>query len=213
LEFVWDLEFDSLEFFSPVTGYILRKIGLTGKKDVMNQTIIPDELIMNRILMLRGIKVMIDSDLAELYGVTTKRLNEQVKRNLQRFPEDFMFQLTDEEKQKVVANCDHLKRLKFSPNLPYVFTEYGAVMLASVLNSERAIIVNIQIIRIFSKMRRLLETHTEIMRKLEQLQKNDVEQDRQILLIFEYLRQLEQSRQQQQNQANRKQIGFRKEGD
>jgi hypothetical protein len=95
----------------------------------MNGTIIPDELIMNKILVLRGMKVMIDSDLAELYGVTTKRLNEQVKRNIKRFPEDFMFQLTVAEKQEVVANCDHLARLKFSPNMPYAFTEHEAVML------------------------------------------------------------------------------------
>jgi hypothetical protein len=125
----------------------------------MNGTIIPDELIMNKILVLRGMKVMIDSDLAELYGVTTKRLNEQVKRNIKRFPEDFMFQLTAEEKQEVVANCDHLKRLKFSPNMPYAFTEHGAVMLASVLNSDRAKTVNIQIVRVFSRMRQLLDGH------------------------------------------------------
>ena len=179
----------------------------------MNGTIIPDELIMNKILVLRGMKVMIDSDLAELYGVTTKRLNEQVKRNIKRFPEDFMFQLTVEEKQEVVANCDHLERLKFSPTMPYVFTEHGAVMLASVLNSDRAIIVNIQIVRVFSRMRQLFETHTEILRKLDQLQKKDIEQDEQIELIFEYLRQLEQSRQQQEDQANRKRIGFRKDVD
>jgi hypothetical protein len=113
----------------------------------------------------------------------------------------------------VVANCDHLERLKFSPTLPYVFTEYGAVMLASVLNSDWAIIVNIQIIKVFTRMRRLLETHAEILRKLEQLQKKDVEQDRQILLIFEYLKQLEQSRQQQEDQAYRKRIGFRPDED
>jgi hypothetical protein len=101
-------------------------------------SVIPDELIMNKILFVRGLKVMIDGDLAELYGVTTKRLNEQVKSNIKRFPEDFMFQLTEIEKQQVVANCDHLKNLKFSPYLPFVFTEHGAVMLASVLNSERA---------------------------------------------------------------------------
>jgi hypothetical protein len=162
-----------------------------------NELIVPDELIMNKILIIRGIKVMIDSDLAELYGVTTKRLNEQVRRNTKRFPEDFMFQLTEQEKQEVVANCDHLKRLKFSPNLPYVFTEHGAVMLASVLNSDRAIIVNIQIVRVFTRMRQLIETHTEILRKLEQLQKKDLEQDQQILLIFEYLKQLEQVKQQE----------------
>jgi hypothetical protein len=174
------------------------------------QVSIPDELIMNKILIIRGIKVMIDSDLAELYGVTTKRLNEQVKRNAKRFPVDFMFQLTEQEKQEVVANCDHLERLKYSPNLPYVFTEHGAVMLASVLNSDRAIIVNIQIVRVFTRMRQLIETHTEILRKLDQLQKKDIEQDQQILLIFEYLKQLEQAKQQQEDQANRRLIGFKR---
>ena len=114
----------------------------------MDEMIIPDELIMNKILFVRGVKVMIDSDLADLYGVTTKRLNEQVKRNIKRFPDDFMFRLTEQEKQEVVANCDHLRLLKFSPNLPYVFTEHGAVMLASILNSDRAILVNIQIVRV-----------------------------------------------------------------
>jgi hypothetical protein len=173
------------------------------------QVSIPDELIMNKILIIRGVKVMIDSDLAELYGVTTKRLNEQVKRNIKRFPEDFMFQLTEHEKQEVVANCDHLERLKFSPNLPYAFTEHGAVMLASVLNSDRAILVNIQIIRVFTKIRRLLETHSEILRKLERIEKKEIEHDQQIILIFDYLRQLEQSRQQQEDQAHRKKIGFR----
>ena len=177
------------------------------------QVSIPDELIMNKILIVRGVKVMIDSDLAELYGVTTKRLNEQVKRNIKRFPEDFMFRLTEREKQEVVANCDHLERLKFSPNLPYAFTEHGAVMLASVLNSDRAIIVNIQIVRVFNRMRQLLETHTDILRKLELLQKKDVEQDRQILLIFEYLKQLEQDRQQQLEQQKRKRIGFKRDSE
>ena len=175
------------------------------------QVSIPDELIMNKILIFRKVKVMIDSDLAELYGVTTKRLNEQVKRNSKRFPVDFMFQLTEQEKQEVVANCDHLKRLKFSPNLPYVFTEHGAVMLASVLNSDRAIVVNIQIVRVFTKMRQLLETHTEILRKLDQLQKKDIEQDRQILLIFEYIKQLEKARQQEIEFKERKRIGFKRD--
>ena len=119
-----------------------------------------------------------------------------------------MFPLTDKEKQEVVANCDHLKRLKFSPGMPYAFTEHGAVMLASVLHSDRAIMVNIQIVKVFTRMRQLLEMHSEILQKLEQLQKKDIEQDKQIVLIFEYLRQLEQSRQQQDNQANRKRIGF-----
>src|ERR1700761_144944 len=105
----------------------------------------PDEIILSKILIIRNKKVMIDRDLAELYGVTTKRLNEQVKRNIKRFPEDFMFQLNEVEKNGVVANCDHLKALKFSSVMPYAFTEHGAVMLASVLNSEIAVKVNVQI--------------------------------------------------------------------
>ena len=180
-----------------------------------NQTgalVIPDELIMNKILFVRGLKVMIDSDLAELYSVTTKRLNEQVKRNIKRFPEDFMFQLTETEKQQVVANCDHLKNLKFSPYLPFVFTEHGAVMLASVLNSERAIQVNLQIVRVFIRMREMLATHKDILRKLEQIEKKDIEQDQKILLIFEYLKQLEQAKQTELEQGPRKEIkGYRKD--
>lgn len=175
------------------------------------QVSILDELIMNKILIARGLKVMIDSDLAELYGVTTKRLNEQVKRNARRFPEDFMFKLTEQEKQEVVAICDHLKQLKFSPNLPFVFTEHGAVMLASVLNSDRAILVNIQIVRVFIGMRRLMATHTEILQKLEHLQNKDVEQDQQILLIFRYLKQIMQTNQQELEYKERKRIGFKRD--
>ena len=88
--------------------------------------------------MIRGEKVIIDADLAEFYGVPTKRLNEQVKRNKDRFPEDFMFQLNADEKSEVVAKCDHLAKLKFSKVLPHVFTEHGAIMAASVLNSPQA---------------------------------------------------------------------------
>lgn len=152
--------------------------------------IVPDEIVMSKILLIRGKKVMIDRDLAELYGVPTKRLNEQVKRNIKRFPEDFMFQLTEEEKEEVVAKCDHLKTLKYSPVLPHVFTEYGAVMLASVLNSERAIEVNIQIVRIFTQLREMLLTHKDILLKLEQLERKMTGHDEDIQLIFTYLKQL-----------------------
>ena len=93
---------------------------------------VPMERVENMILLIRGQKVMLDADLAELYGVPTKRLNEQVKRNAERFPDDFMFVLTAEEKAEVVAKCDHLKRLRFSPTKPFAFTEHGALMLASV---------------------------------------------------------------------------------
>lgn len=118
--------------------------------------IIPNERIINKILNIRNQKVMIDTDIAELYGVTTKRLNEQVKRNRERFPENFMFELTKEEKDKVVADCDHLEKLKFSPVLPKVFTEHGIMMVANVLTSDRAIQVSIQIIEVFVKMREML---------------------------------------------------------
>ena len=102
------------------------------------KSLIPIEVIERRIFLIRGVKVMLDADLAELYGVTTKRLNEQVKRNRSRFPMDFMFRLDKVERDEVVANCDHLKGLKFSYQLPYAFTEYGVSMLSSVLNSRRA---------------------------------------------------------------------------
>jgi len=108
--------------------------------------IVPVEKIGRSILFIRGEKVMLDVDLAVLYGVTTKRLNEQVKRNRDRFPEDFMFQLAEKEKAEVVANCDHLKMLKFSPHLPYAFTEHGAIMLATVLSSPVAVQASIQVV-------------------------------------------------------------------
>jgi len=107
---------------------------MTGKKAIISAARIEQS-----ILVIRGEKVMLDADLAVLYGVTTKRLNEQVKRNRDRFPKDFIFQLTEREKREVVANCDHLKRLKFSLGLPYAFTEHGAIMLATVLNSPIAV--------------------------------------------------------------------------
>lgn len=152
--------------------------------------IVPDEIVVSKILLIREKKVMIDKDLAELYNVTTKRLNEQVKRNIKRFPEDFMFQLTQEEKDEVVANCDHLKTLKYSPNLPYAFTEHGAVMLASVLNSERAIEVNIQIIRVFNLMREALLNYKDILLKLEQIEKKVTAHDQNIQVIFAALKKL-----------------------
>lgn len=147
---------------------------------------------------------MIDKDIAELYGVSTKRLNEQVKRNKKRFPEDFMFQLTQEEKDEVVANCDHLESLKFSPNLPFVFTEHGAVMLASVLNSDRAIEVNIQIVRIFTRIHEMLLTNKDILLKVEQLEKKVSGHNDDIKLIFNALKKLLNPQQQP-----RQRIGFK----
>ncbi len=118
--------------------------------------------IENKILVIRGQQVMLDRDLAELYGVETKRLNEQVKRNIERFPEDFMFSLNKTEKDEVVANCDHLQALKFSPTLPFAFTEQGVAMLSSVLKSQKAVEVNIQIMRAFVSMRHFLHNNAQI---------------------------------------------------
>ncbi|MFH1963060.1 MAG: ORF6N domain-containing protein [bacterium] len=132
--------------------------------------LVPIEGIEAKILLIRGQKVMLDRDLAELYEVPTKRLNEQVKRNVKRFPEDFMFQLTKEERLEVVAICDHLKPLKYSSQLPYAFTEQGVAMLSSVLNSERAILVNIQIMRTFTKLRRILASHEDLRKKIEAME-------------------------------------------
>ncbi len=160
---------------------------------------------MNKILIIRGQKVMIDRDLAELYGVTTFRLNEQVKRNMKRFPKDFMFQLTAKEKREVIANCDHLKSLKYSPHLPYAFTEHDAVMLASVLNSDRAINVNLQIVRVYSMMKEMIMSHKDILLQLEKLEGKVAGNTQEIKVIFTYLKQLLNPPEQV-----RRRIGFRR---
>jgi len=151
------------------------------KKDLIVS--IPQERIENKILLIRNKKVMLDRDLAELYGVPTKRLNEQVKRNIKRFPEDFMFQLTREEANSLRSQNATLERGQHFKYLPYVFTEQGVAMLSSVLNSDRAIQVNIQIMRAFTKLREVLATHKDLQKKIE-------EHDLQIKSIFQTLRKL-----------------------
>ena len=133
---------------------------------------------------------MLDRDLAKLYGVSTKALNQAVKRNIKRFPADFMFELTISEKERVVTNCDHLRALKFSYQLPYAFIEQGVAMLSSVLNSERAIQVNILIMRAFTKLREILLTHKELAVKIDVLEKKYAEHDETIKGIFEAIKQL-----------------------
>ena len=148
---------------------------------------IPTELITSRIFVVRGNKIMLDRDLALLYGVTTRRLNEQVKRNMKRFPGDFMFQLSKSERAKLVANCDRFKTMKHSSAMPYAFTEQGVAMLSGILNSDRAISVNIQIMRAFTQLRRMLLTNHELRRKIEEMEKK---YDKQFLVVFEAIRQL-----------------------
>ncbi len=135
--------------------------------------IIPMERVERCILLIRDQKVMLDSDLAKLYQVTTKRLNEQVRRNLKRFPEDFMFQLNYQEVTLLRSQIATLKngRGEHRKYLPYVFTEQGVAMLSSVLNSERAVQVNIEIMRAFVRLRQILATHKELAKKLQELEK------------------------------------------
>jgi hypothetical protein len=149
--------------------------------------IIPVEVIERRILFIRESKVIIDRDLAELYGVTTKALNQAVKRNLERFPDAFLFRLTKREKYEVVTNCDHLKDLKYSYRLPYAFTEQGVAMLSSVLKSKRAIQVNILIMKTFVRLRELISSRKDILAKVAQLEKK---YDVQFKIVFDALRKM-----------------------
>jgi hypothetical protein len=126
--------------------------------------------IESRIVVMRDLRVMIDADLAALYGVTTKRLNEQVKRNADRFPGDFMFKLDAAEKAEVVANCDHLQKLKFSKVLPYAFTEHGAIQAANVLASPQAVEMGIFVVRAFVRMRELAAVHADLAKRLDELE-------------------------------------------
>ncbi len=135
----------------------------------MNE-IIPMERVERTIIVLRGQKVILDADLAVLYGVPTKAFNQAVKRNRKRFPLDFIFKVTPEEKRDLVTNCDHLSRLKFSPALPYAFTEHGAIMAATILNSPRAVEVSVLIVRAFVRMREALTANRELAHKLAELE-------------------------------------------
>ena len=148
------------------------------------------ELITSKILIIRGEKVMLDADLAKLYGVTTKRLNEQLRRNRMRFPDDFVFQLTKEEKNELVANCDHLKNIKYSKTLPWAFTEHGAIMVASVLNTPLAIEMSVFIVRAFIQMRDMLRHHKKLAEKLAILERKVSTHDVHIRSLFEAIRQL-----------------------
>jgi len=168
---------------------------------------IPDELVINKIYIIRGQKVMLDRDLAELYAVTTSNLNLAVKRNKDRFPDDFMFQLTREEFQSLILQFAISKKAGRGGirKLPYAFTEQGVSMLSGVLNSETAIRVHIQIIRVFAKMRELMLTHKDILLQLEKIEKKLTGHDEDMQLIFKYLKQLLNP-----PQPPRQKIGFKR---
>ena len=162
--------------------------------------VVPVERIERVILSIRGEKVMLDSDLAELYGVTTKRLNEQVQRNRNRFPQDFMFQLIPEEWNALRSQSATLKRGQHRKYLPYAFTEHGALMLANILNSERAAQTSVQVVRVFVRLRQMLASNAELSRKFAALEKK---YDRQFKVVFDAIRQLMMP-----PETKRREIGF-----
>ncbi|MBI5699599.1 ORF6N domain-containing protein [Candidatus Saganbacteria bacterium] len=151
--------------------------------------LIPVERIENRILLIRGQKVMLDKDLADLYGVQTSRLNEAVKRNIKRFPDDFMFQLTDKEAKNLMSQFA-ISSWGGYRKLPYAFTEQGIAMLSSVLSSDHAIEMNILIMRAFVKLRRILTTHKGLAQKIEELEKKYSKHEIEISIVFKLLKQL-----------------------
>ncbi len=148
------------------------------------------ESVASKILNLRGQRVIIDADLARLYGVETRTLNQAVKRNIERFPDDFMFQITKEEKEQVITNCDHLSKLKFSSYLPNAFTEHGAIMAANILNSTKAVEMSIFVVRAFIRLREMFSTHRKLSDKLAELEKRLSSHDQDINMIINAIRQL-----------------------
>jgi hypothetical protein len=166
------------------------------------KALIPAEVIERKIYLIRGHKVMLDSDLAELYGVTTKRLNEQIRRNLKRFPSDFMFQLSSKEAESLRSQIATSKR-GGRRYLPYAFTEQGVAMLSTVLNSDRAIEVNIQIMRAFVKLREMIASNKELAKRLDELESK---YDEQFKVVFDAIRELMTP-----PEPKRRRIGFLRE--
>jgi len=165
--------------------------------------LIPIERIENKIYLIKNQKIMLDFDLAVLYGIETKYLKRQVKRNLKRFPQDFMFQLTREEYNALRCQFGTLKRGQHSKYLPYAFTEQGVAMLSSALNSENAVQVNIVIIRTFVKLRQILSTHKELAQKLNELERRVEKNEVEVGAVFDAIRQLMKP-----PEAPKKKIGF-----
>jgi len=167
---------------------------------------IPDEIVINKIYQIRGQKVMLDRDLADLYQVTTSNLNKAVQRNLKRFPEDFMFQLNKEEFQNLIFQ-NGTSSWGGTRKHPYAFTEQGVAMLSGILNSERAITVNIQILRIFTRIRQFLSDNTELRLEIEKIKKKLENQDKNMEVVFQYLDELLDKK--DKPQEERAKIGYK----
>jgi hypothetical protein len=173
-------------------------------KEEISPAIIPNEVIVNKIYLFRGVKVMLDSDLAELFGVDTKRLKEQVRRNIERFPEHFMFELTKEENEVLRSQIVTLEQGKYSKYLPFAFSEHGILQLSNVLKSKQAIEVSIKIIDVFVQLRTMVLSNTEIRLEVEKIKKKVDNQDKNIEVIFRYFDELLE-----QKAQPRKQIGYK----
>lgn len=172
----------------------------------ISTSIIPAGRIDRSILFIRGERVVIDADLAALFGVTTKALNQAVKRNGGRFPADFMFRLNRREREQVVTNCDHLAQLRFSAALPVAFTEHGVIMAANVLNSERAVAASVAVVRAFVRLREMLASNAALAAKLNALERK---YDRQFRGVFDAIRELMAP----PPEPKRKPIGFQSESE
>jgi phage regulator Rha-like protein len=177
-------------------GKYLKERGTMGN----TKALVPPEVIVTKIIFLRGEKVLLDRDLAELYGVETRVLKQAVRRNIKRFPEDFMFELTEDENRALRSQNVTLKRGQHSKYLPFAFTEQGVAMLSSVLNSERAIEMNIAIMRAFVQLRKMIASNEELARKLDELEEK---YDEQFRIVFDAIRALID-----QDEKPRKKIGF-----
>jgi len=171
-----------------------------------NLTTLPDEVLINKIYIIREQKVMLDRDLAELYGVETKRLKEQVKRNIERFPKHFMFELTPKENEILRSHFATLRHGEHSKYLPYAFTEHGVLMLSNIIKSTNAISVSIQIIDIFVKLRQALTDNTELRLIIEELRKKTENNTKNIEVVFQYFDELIGKN---ENVKPRRQIGYK----
>ncbi len=167
-------------------------------------TSINKELIQSKIVIIRNKQILIDKDLAELYEVENKYLTRQVRRNISRFPEEFMFRINEEEKHELVTKWHRFESLKHSSSMPYAFTEYGIAMLSSVLNNEKAISINIQIIKAFINLKKSISSNIVFNKKLKELESKYNQHDKEIAVIFEAIKQLMEP----PEESGKKQIGF-----
>jgi len=176
-------------------------------EDNSKHTFLPEEAIIRKIFWIRGEKVMLDNDLAVLFGVPTKALKQAVRRNMERFPEDFMFVLSQDESDSLRSQFVTLKRGKHAKYLSFAFTEQGVAMLSGILNSKQAISVNIAIMRAFVQLRRFLESNKELARWIDELEKAVTGHDQKITLIFQAIKQLIDKK--DEPPPVRKSIGFK----